>query len=408
MTEPLNPYAVTTSGQPPSYPIHFGGQLTRDDLWISLRDSPPKRGFARFQYPLIVLVITSGVLASQILLAASDALLSSITLMMLAFLLLPGWLSLIRIIAPGYRKRLRRLEVMSANQRPTSGWLDEEYFVIGSADSTLRARWSFFTAPFVFPSHLMLPLVTDPSHRVILPVRFFSSAEDVRHVCQFLSEKLGLLVNLPADEKRLAEGVGQADPPVRIDVEQARRWSDENWPFESDIEQQFDWTVDLTANETSRWFAFKVAMVILLFMLWYVLPVWVATAAWLLNNYLFFGDWNFLIEQIGSTAIVLGPAGFIFCFFMYSAIRSAIQTRHIQSQPLAIRMRTSGIHLSQPAFDSWFAWTAVKSVITEEKSAGWVAVESLDEVRFPPGCFDSQESFESFKAALRTRSPGIR
>ncbi len=409
-TEPLNPYAVTHSGTTLSYPIHIGGKLTRDDLLMSLRDSPRKTGFARLQYPIaagIIIVAVSGV---DFLMVGGDEPILSVTWMIVAFTLLPAWAALAPTLTRGYRQRLKRIEVMAGNQRDEFGWFDETHFVLCAGDSIFRARWNFFDRCLVFPTHILMPLVADATRRMVVPYRFFSSAEDARHACRFLQEKVGLLLDQPPSDADLAELVAQAEASRQLNVKQARQWNKDDWPFESDSEpqlsgSQFDWAINLTADQTVPRIAFKAATAILLIMLYYFLPVWIATAAWLINDYLFFGDWGFIRDRPWSSMLVLGPAGFLIVYFIYIAVGSIVRSRTIHAQGMDVRMRSAGIHLSHATFESWFPWSETADVIVEADRAGWIAKESMDEIQFTKNCFESEDRFEEFKAMLQKLRP---
>jgi len=324
----------------------------------------------------------------------------------LAYPLLPAWLWLIRLVTPSQRRRRRRLEETAKHCTLNRGWLNEERFVIYDDDMFLRAHWTFFGSAFAFDSHLLLPMAADSTHRIVLPYRFFAAPADVKQSLETVNEKVGLMVNGPPKDPNLADQIESTENPSEVyRVEETLAWDSDNWPFASSGEDQQDFSVDLTAGQKNWKFSLMAMFGVLLFMVWYFLPVWVAVAGWLLSNFLWTGEWAFLLDQIAATAIVVGPAAFILVFFLYSAAAATVQIRRVQTQPFSIRMRSEGIHLSHENFQSWFRWAAVEQVLVEEATAGWQVKENKDEVRFPAACFESDEEFQRFQQTLERFGP---
>ncbi len=401
---PLNPYAVALPVDQPSEVVHFGGKLTRDDLMMSLHDSPPKKGMPHYRYLVLIALAVGVLVASEFVFVVPGEPPAGFVWIVIGFLLLFPWIELVNRMTPGRRRRVRRINAVAAAGKSTAGWLDDQHLVLCNDETMLRAKWGFFGPALLFPTHVLLPLSADSNHRVVFPWRFFGSVEDAKQVCHSLRVKTGLMVD-QVDEKVLAASIGRKDAIPRIDVGLTRSFDALHWPFQSDSEGQSDWTLDLTAKQTSQWFALKSMLAILLFMLLYFLPIWGVVVGWLIHDYLFFGNWGFLRERVFSSVIVLGPAALLLGFFIYSAVRAASQLRSVQSKPLQIRLRAAGAHLSHATFDSWFAWSACKELILDEKSVGWIDRQSLDEVRFPVECFEDRAGFDRFRETLSKIGP---
>jgi hypothetical protein len=403
LTERINPYAVTTAqnGELPFQPVHFHGVATHDDLRMTLRDSPLKKGWARVQPGISLAFISVAILLFASSYSDGDEPLPSIVWLVMGFVALPPWLAVARILTPGRRQQIERIKRMAAKQKPSWGWIDQEFVVICDENSVLRASWDFFAAPMIFPEHLMLPITSDANRRIILPWRFFGSVDDVRSLIPFLSEKQHALSQDPPQQEAIAELISQTTPPPARDTAQARNWDRDHWPFPSDPHDQFDFTIDTAAVMSTRRFATYSTLIALLILLWYFLPLLVAAAAWSIYEYRFFGSWDFLTERPFSSLLVLLPTGFALIYLSIMMLKAMFSSRQIQQQPVAIRIRRDGIHLSHQAFASWLRWPIVEAVIVEDDQAGWIVEETGDEVRFPRICFDTDESFEQFKARLQ-------
>ncbi len=406
VNETINPYAVTTSGESLLEPIHFGGLATRDDLMMSLLDSPPKSGLARLKYPAAVSLVFGMLWLIDVEFADDDETLPSFVWILVAFMLLPGWMHLSRRLTPGRRKQIERINVMAARRKPTRGWIDEEMLVIHDENSAIRASWSFFGPALVFPTHLLLPLTSDASRRVVLPWRFFFSPEDVRLLCQTLQGKSLLMVNVPPNDRQLQGLLDQRQSFVAVDVARARQWSADDWPFDSSREGQFETTIDLAATLTSRRFALYTSLGVIAILIWYFLPLWVAILGWLAQQYATFGDWSFLHLRLVSTLLILIPAGAALAFFVYVIFQSLFASRKIQKRPFRVLLRDAGVHLSHESFESWFTWLATKEVIAEDDCVGWIDEESGDEIRFPKICFAEEATFQEFKTMLQSFAAG--
>lgn len=404
----VNPYAVTSPSDAPAHPIHFGGTLNRDDLMVSMRDSAPQTGWARFRFPVLMLAIVVVLGLIETVVGPPGMELTSVLWPVLAYPLLPAWLWFVRMVTPSQRRRRNRLEEAAKHCTLNCGWMDDERFVIYDADMFLRARWSFFGSAFVFNSHLLLPLAADSTHRIVLPFRFFATPADVKQSLDMVGEHVGMLINDPPKEHEMAEQVQSTGIETQTHSVQATlSWDANDWPFDSNNEAEQDFDIDLTAGQKSAKFAMLAMFGVFIFMVWYFLPVWAAVIGWLLSNYLSNGDWTFLLDQIAGTAIVVGPAAFILIFFLYSAIAATIQIRRAQSQPFSIRLRPEGIHLTHENFQSWFRWSAVEQVLVEDDAAGWRVKENKDEVKFPSTCFTNESEFERFQKALENFGPTI-
>jgi hypothetical protein len=400
VSETVNPYAVTpTELATRPEPVLFGGTLTRDDLLVSMRDAPPKRGWSRLRYPLTVVLIVVMISLLNASGAAGSALGSIWPIAI--YPLLPAWMWLVRLVTPFYRRRRRRMEASAAQPMLDRGWIDPDHVVIYDEHSFLRSSWDFFGSAFVFESHLLLPVATDSTIRLIFPFRFFASPADAKQALAMVEEKVGCLVNSPPNDHSLADQVQSMETAAAgYQIDETLAWNSTHWPFESDESEQHDFAIDLTGKRQGWKFTLIAVLTILGYGLWYFLPIWLACIVWLIRNFRQAGDASFLLDQPVTTAIIMIPAAWILLLFLNNAVQAIFRIRGAQSQPFLIRLRSTGVHLSHASFQSWFRWSAVDRVLIESDSAGWVVKKNQDQVRFPLACFESREVFEAFKQRL--------
>ncbi|MEM8668899.1 MAG: hypothetical protein AAGG48_15370 [Planctomycetota bacterium] len=401
MSDSPNPYAVTPLDQDLTIqPIPFGGTPTRDDLMVSLKDSPQRSGVARLQYPLSLGFII--IVMVLIYFLDGGGRLGSIMWPVIAYPLLPVWLWFLRWLSPKQKRRRQRLEEAAKRIQPTFGWIDEEHVVVYEHDMFLRAQWSFFSAGFLFRRHLVLPISPDSTHRIVLPFRFFREPAELRQCIEIVGQKNGFLVNSPPNDDRLGYEVQVSDTVTpSLDFGTALSWDSQQWPFGSTEEDRIEFTVDLSGGQRGWRFSLLSFFGVLLFAVLYFLPIWVASLGWLISFYRATGNWSFLFDEIAATAIVVGPAAFILSFFIFNAVATMVRFGRVQSFPMSIYLRSDGVHLSHENFDSWFRWASVERVLVDSANAGWVIASNKDEARFPASCFESPEDFERFQTALQ-------
>jgi hypothetical protein len=405
LSQPINPYAVSAPAEDTFHPIHFGGTSTRDDLMMSLLDSPPRKGWARLRGPTTSLLIAAGVLLIVSEFDGEDEPLPSILWILCGFLASPAWLKLARVLTPGRRKQIERINRMADKQKPTWGWFEEEIVVLRDQNSTLKARWNFFVGPMIFPEHFMLPMTSDATRRIILPWRFFASPDDANTLIQLAAENHHAVAQDRPNLELLVDLISQGDGFVQSDIDEAKLWDKDHWPFTADADGQFDCEIDTAAVMGTRWFAMYSAFAIVLVIVWYFLPIWVAAAGWLLYEYMFFGNWQFIFDRPFSSLLVIGPTIAILIFFLYFVLKSLLSSRQIQKQPLGIRLRKAGVYLSHESFESWFRWPMIEHVIIKPDRAGWLVEETGDQAEFPQVCFENEETFEQFKTVLQAVGP---
>lgn len=396
--DPLNPYAVTTDGDEATPTIHFHGTETRDDLMVSLHDAEPKTGLSRLSYPFFLVVIVAVFLVQPA--GPSTDPWSAFNWILMGGALVPLWLRIIRYLGPTYRQRVQRLNRIADAAENTSGFMNDDGIVIVDSESMVRFDWRFFASPLLFKTHLVIPLGSNQLHRLVLPWRFFRSPADAKQACELVRQRCHVLVNgAPKHDKIWNQQCPINSFPV-LDADTAMAWDHNDWPFESDANTQSDHVLELRGGQSSSRFAILTAASVSIIFAWYFLPVWLAVAGWLLQNFRINGDWDFVLNFPEASLIVFGPCLLLTAFFIYTAGRSVFKVHEIQSQTILIRIRDRGIHLAHPAFKSWVMRESIDRTATNELQAGWVQRITQDEVQFPKECFDSPEAFEQFCSAL--------
>ncbi|NND97095.1 MAG: hypothetical protein HKN47_07190, partial [Pirellulaceae bacterium] len=296
------------------------------------------------------------------------------------------------------------------NTTPSTGWLNDEYFLDQDSLSTVKLKWEHFASGIVFPTHLFLPIVTDHTRRIILPWRFFSSPSDVRQVCEFVHEHSGTTANHPPDDQALGElfenqQLEGRQQGRRMDFERSQQWNQDEWPYACDSSEQYECAIDLSLGQSLAKYLTLTSLFVLPMGIWLFLPIWVAAIGWIITNYQFFGDWNFLVSRPWSTAFAVIPVVGLMAVFIGGAMQSVIRYRSLQTQPMMIRIRQAGIYIAGKTFESWMSWAAIDDVLLGDKAAGWILAESGDEIGLPAKCFSSQSDFQGFQDALLRLRP---
>ncbi|NNE00911.1 MAG: hypothetical protein HKN47_26650, partial [Pirellulaceae bacterium] len=133
--DPLNPYAVTAAPKF-SQPVHFAGILDRSDLLLSLRDTPPQSFRQWIQLPLVALFVVAVALSSASEFGQPGEPTPAFVWMLIGVVVCPLWIWGALLFTPSRRKRLRRLEMLVQNTTPSTGWLNDEYFLDQDSLST--------------------------------------------------------------------------------------------------------------------------------------------------------------------------------------------------------------------------------------------------------------------------------
>ncbi|MCP4890428.1 MAG: hypothetical protein GY904_28000 [Planctomycetaceae bacterium] len=401
MQSETNPYAVSPlSSDSATEPIHFGGSLNRDDLLISLRDSAPRSRISLVHYVGRIFLICGLLWVSVSIAPISSIDFKSILWPLLAYPLLPVWLWFARFLAPGDRRRRRRLEESAKHCMPNYGWMDQEHLVLYDDSMFFRARWSVFGPALLIDRHLLLPTAANTTYRTVLPIRFFLSPIDAKQGIDLVDHQCGYQIKQPPSDNKLPELVqseGYESAPHRIDETMA--WDATNWPFESSGEDEQVFSLEPSARQ-KHVYLLRGVRNILLYGLWYFLPIWGTTVGWLLLMSDSTSNWSFLLDQKTVTALVVLPAILCLTFFTFNAAFQISKIRQSQSQTLLIQIRQAGIHLSNANFESWFRWSAVDKVISRKNEAGWIPARTKEETAFTRFWFESEQDFQRFKTAL--------
>ena len=195
MNDRPNPYAPPAADlvTAPDRVIHFHGTLTGEELMMTLRERPPRRGD---RWRVLGLVLLSAVMcghgAYEVLSGAHDRLGATLFLVAGAYASMFGWVLLIRQGFPYHRQRVKRVTTAGARQQPQSGWLDEQGLTVVSPNSVFQAGWAAFGPVLLFPQQVMLPMAIDQGRRIPLPWRFFRTPQDVEDVRALLKRHVGI------------------------------------------------------------------------------------------------------------------------------------------------------------------------------------------------------------------------
>lgn len=280
--------------------------------------------------------------------------------------------------------------------------MDQEYLVLYDDSMFFRARWSVFGPALLFNRHLLLPTAANTTHRTVLPIRFFSSPIDAKQAIVLVDHQCGYQIKQPPSDNKLPELIqseGYELAPHCID--ETMVWDTTNWPFESSGEDEQVFSLEPSARQKHA-YMLRGARNILLYGLWYFLPIWGTTVGWLLVMSNSTGSWSLLLDQKVISSLVVLPAILCLTFFTFNAASQISRIRQSQSQTLLIQIRQAGIHLSNVNFESWFRWSAVDNVIGRKNEAGWILAKTKEGTAFTRSWFESEQDFQRFKTAKQS------
>lgn len=256
-----------------------------------------------------------------------------------------------------------------------------------------------FTKSLLFPTHLLLPQLADPTRRYILPLRFFDCFENANQAIAIIQTETGTLVSVPPKQGDFVSAVS-AEDLVSIETETVLHWNSQTWPFESNPDQHSSHLLDLTRGNSIVVRSMLAAATIFVALVWLFLPVFVAVVVWLISEYQRFGGFDFFLFQPAISGVMLLPIVLCLALVLMRTFTSAVSSLKLQSAPLKIHLRPEGVHLSNDNFDSWIRATAIKEVIADHTQAGWVVVETDEQVALAKGFFGNEAEFERFRAGV--------
>jgi hypothetical protein len=395
MSESSNPYAASELSTEAVLgdPIYFSGTLTREDLQVSLLNSPQLAGAARIR-PTIIAAIFYALLLSPWLLIGGPP-----PALLLALLCIKPWTRLLHFVMPFHRKRVKRCEIMSKNQREMLGSIDEDHLIISSDNSNVRAAWSHFAPALFFPTHLLLPFASEIHRRICIPWRFFDSPDEIQDVCQFIKERIGTTVDLRPKGAQLAEISREQVEVKRLDHRRAKAWSSMDWPLGDTAAMETRFEIDvskaLTPVRILASYLLSIGLVIFL----YPLPCWIVIGYW------WFQQDGGQFGETGDHIPLLSGIAFFFVLTLSWMFKRLSKQLRAQKKSLSIGLRSVGIHVSRSNMDAWLNWSSISELIFDDKSAGWIIKESLEESRIPAACFADRSRFTEFRSALAAHGP---
>ena len=398
-TNPYSPPAANL-GAVPEPVIPFQGTLTRDDLLLTLRESPA-RASDRWRAVALALLalIVGGRGGLQVFQGIGDPVNATLMLVGGAYVAIFGWTLLIKPLFPYHRQRVQRVKTAAANQTAQSGWVDEQGVTICSEDSVLQARWATFAPAYLFPRQLMLPMVIDPGRRIPLPWRFFQSREALHEVEGLVKRHVGIRRRFRANLDQLRPS-GHWETPL-LQRPSSGRWEHGPWPETTAFSESF--RVDLSKAVTSSRY-FGMFLLNLLFILFCLAPIFVAILFWALCRYHQRGSWWALFDEPLELIITIGPP-LAACGMLVIQFVAALQrARRFRSEPAGLTICDRYVHLSTATYQSWFRPASVHRVLVDQQAAGWVFAETLEEMKLPKACF-AEGDFDRFCRSLRKLDP---
>ena len=404
-----NPYEVTTGESRLDGPIFFSGELNEDDLRMTLRDAPPQKSKSQFQTPIMLISLVIIVFAGDDIFSTPGMPSSSFVPILVAVALTPLWLWGSKFLLPSYRRRVRRLKVISRNIKPARGWIDDNHCLEQDRQITAKMTWEYFGNAIFLPEQLMLPVATNLHLRQVLPWRWFENSGDAIAVCSVAAARLGNWAQKPLSDEdivALFADDSEEEQSPRLDYQESKSWDEDQWPYESAASDQYDCEVDFIDRRTFASFVLIGTLAVVPIVVWFFLPVWIAAAYWITTNYRFYGDWSFLVSRPWSAGIAAVPIVAVLAVGMASVWGTIRAFRSRQSKPMLIRVRDRGIYLADKVIQVWITWEAISELIVTSKRIGWVMRETGDPVVFPKRCFKGDAMFEELESALQSKFAG--
>ena len=399
----LNPYAAP--GAPAEFgPVYYAGKLSADDLRMALLDAPPKVGWRRLETPMVVVFAAIMFWVLGLEFQSTGTPLNDIHWLGIAFVISMTWFLNLRFLTPGYRKRVRRVRNMAANNLPSGGWITDEHVFYYDGRFASKLRWEYFGRCLVFHNHLMLCVGIDQSRRVVIPWHHFEDFAGARQVQNFATQRLPNAMPKPPSDKDLARLLGdkQEKPKVsQFSYEKAVSLDGRNWPYDdSSPEGQQDFQVDLAGGrgDLQQWL--WPALLSIPFVIWFSLPLWVVSFFWGYSNYHFYGDLGFIAEKPISSFVVVLVLGALTLFMLANVVDVVKRMRSLTRVPATIGIRERGIHLCTEQSETWIHVDAISQVDIKQNAGGWRILETGDDLAFGVKCFESVTDFNRFCDAL--------
>ena len=394
-----NPYSSPAAdlGSVPAPVVTFQGTLTGDDLRLTLRERPPRPGD---RWRLIALTLLAALVGGrggyEVFQGLGDPINATLMLIGGAYLSIFGWAVLIRPWFPYHRQRVQRVNNAATRQTAQSGWVDEHGVTVCSSDSVLQARWSTFAPVYLFPQHLLLPMVIDQGRRIPIPWRFFSSLQAVKEVETLLKQHVGIRRRFRARRGEMTS-FACPDPPRRARPPSGH-WAAGPWPEATTFSESF--TIDLSQAVTPLRYA-GMFLLNLLFVLLCLAPILLTVLFWALCRYQQRGSGWALLDEPLELIITAGPPLAAIVMLVAQFLTALQRARSLRREPAGLSICDRYLHLSTATYESWFRPASVRRIVQGEQAAGWVFAETLEEVKLPQACFVDAADFDRFLSALQ-------